>query len=217
MKIVLGRTDWTDGTQGQSGNGKLVEFHPKYNEKEITYDFAVIKMDAPVIVNEEIYPICPPNNCFSDSEWDRSSYHRGMDGCKNGLVNGWATASGGKLSLAMRYAVVNVGGKCPLRGNLNSKAKHEFCTIIHSEDGTCSGDFGGPLTCLLPDGTYNLIGLTSWRTGCGPGDFVVFSRLPFIILSFYHFVLFFQSLSCKGMDFQCGELIAGSTNSFNKF
>jgi secreted trypsin-like serine protease len=42
---------------------------------------------------------------------------------------------------------------------------------------SCQGDSGGPLTVAAGDGTYRLVGITSWGEGCAQHNFGAYSRV----------------------------------------
>jgi secreted trypsin-like serine protease len=84
-------------------------------------------------------------------------------------ISGWgSTSSGGGTVDTLRAATVTIqadstcGAVFP--GDFN--ASNMLCAGGSGTD-TCAGDSGGPLEAREVDGSYRLVGITSWGIGCG--------------------------------------------------
>jgi len=135
-----------------------VIMHPSYSPNTLQNDIALMKLSTPIDYNDQILPVCIPDNTFDFADTDS-------------WATGWGTLfSGGSVS---RY-LMEV--KMPFLTDARCKQKYTtvntVVAVCAGEDGqnkdTCQGDSGGPLV-VKSRGRWQLAGITSWGYGCGDG------------------------------------------------
>ena len=150
--------------------------HPLYNENvQHDYDFALLKLDKPMPMNECIGVACLPN---TPEKVDTKCH-----------ITGWGTlASRGSTPEVLQEASVSLLNMDDCEVNY-TKQKHTItgsmlCASGNSSKGitdTCQGDSGGPLVCE-EDGHFVLRGVTSWGQGCAvPGFPGIYARVQSVL------------------------------------
>lgn len=143
------------------GEGHPVEkviVHPSYETKTKNFDVALMKLRVPLAFNDKVRPVCLPNPGLQlaprQSCW----------------ISGWgATSEKGQTSEELNAAHVRLiePWRCNQRAVYNGLVSPAMICAGFLEGGTdsCQGDSGGPLV-TLKNGTWWLVGDTSWGSGC---------------------------------------------------
>jgi len=139
--------------------------HFRYNGNMWDYDYALIKLDSPVEMNECAGTVCLPT--AADLTPGTTCW-----------ITGWGSERvGGSMNPILQEAPVQMIGtpacandfgyeSCQLTSNM-------LCAQGATDDGqiidACAGDSGGPLVCEA-GGVWTLYGITSWGRGCAGPD-----------------------------------------------
>lgn len=95
------------------------------------------------------------------------------------------TSNGGQVSPALRQVDLPIltNYQCQLYYGAQYNSLSMICAGYGSNKDVCTGDEGGPLAFREGNGIWSLVGITSWRNGCGinPG---VYTRVQ----SFYGWI-----------------------------
>ena len=187
---VLAGTSEINASLSGTGKGSAVErrieqvfAHPLYGRNvEHDYDFALLKLDKEMPMNDCIGVACLP-----------SSMDRVGAQCQ---ISGWGTLTlNGSMPGSLQHAPVTLLDIKDCEANY-SQAKQVLtgsmvCAQGHSGRGltdSCSGDSGGPLVCE-EGGAFVLRGVVSWGMGCAVKGFPgIYSRVQ-SVLSWVHDVM----------------------------
>ncbi|NXA35714.1 TMPS2 protease, partial [Eudromia elegans] len=132
--------------------------HPDYDADSKNNDVALMKLESPLLFNENVRPVCLPNPgmMFQPNQecW----------------ISGWgAQYEGGKTSDSLNCAKVSVieRSKCNSLYIYNGMISPTMICAGYLQGGidSCQGDSGGPLV-TYKDSLWWLVGDTSWGTGC---------------------------------------------------
>ncbi|CAG7835560.1 unnamed protein product [Allacma fusca] len=138
--------------------------HAEYDDKNITNDLALLKLEKPVKFDKYIQPIC------LNKQDDYS------DGTKMAVLAGWGrTSAFGLPSRVLRHGTMTVwkNEECSKKYELlgaDDIPKIESTMVCAGSPGVdaCQGDSGGPLFMKRDaQGHYEQIGVVSWGIGCG--------------------------------------------------
>ncbi|XP_016064467.1 PREDICTED: plasma kallikrein [Miniopterus natalensis] len=137
---------------------KEIIIHQNYNISENSNDIALIKLEAPLNYTEFQKPICLP------SKDDTNIIYT------NCWITGWGfTKERGEVQNILQKTNIPLvtNEECQKRYRDYKITKQMICAG-YKEGGkdACKGDSGGPLVCKH-DGTWLLVGITSWGEGCG--------------------------------------------------
>merc|ERR550525_90861 len=136
----------------------LIERHPWYwTSPSVTFDFGLVKLDSPVIMNSCVGTVCLP------------SREQDVSGGEHCWITGW-----GNRATIMQEGQVDIISLTDCRNNYGfdpSEIKYShICANKPHANGSatdaCVGDSGGPLVCNT-GGKWTLYGATSWGYGCG--------------------------------------------------
>ncbi|KAM6166354.1 LOW QUALITY PROTEIN: mastin-like [Erethizon dorsatum] len=167
--------------------------HPKYNESLFAKgsgDIALLRLEAPVALSEDIYPVS-----FPEASQNASSG-------KNCWVTSWGDIRVGE-SLPPPYHLRAVSvpiveneacNQQYLNSSLDSVSKvikdDMLCAGRNGHD-SCKGDSGGPLVCTW-NCTWVQVGVVSWGLGCGHCDLpVVYACVMSYVSWIHHYVPLF--------------------------
>ncbi|XP_031752039.1 transmembrane protease serine 2 [Xenopus tropicalis] len=142
-------------------NGYSVEriiVFPGYNSSDNDNDIALMKLTNDIKFSYTTQPVCLPNVGMF---WEAGTQ------C---WISGWNTTSqGGNISTTLQYAEVQLvpSHVCNQSHVYNgSITPSMLCADArHGRIGSCQGDGGGPLVTET-NGTWWLVGETSWGVGC---------------------------------------------------
>jgi len=146
-----------------------VQLHPYYlREPNPDNDFAIIKLETPVIFDDSTQPICLPN---PNQNYDDVLAE----------VTGWGVTEPNIYEQSDKLMTVNVttmtNEKCQEMFDKDDILTSMICAADVGKD-SCQGDSGGPLITLSEDGShYSQIGITSWGIGCAATTPGVYSRI----------------------------------------
>ncbi|XP_030627339.1 plasminogen [Chanos chanos] len=134
-------------------------------------DIALLKLDRPALLNDQVMPACLPEKDYI------------VPGETECYVTGWGETqgTGGDGLLKEAGFPVLENKVCNRPAYLNNRVKdHEMCAgNIEGGTDSCQGDSGGPLVCYSKN-TFVLQGVTSWGLGCAnamkPGVYVRVSK-----------------------------------------
>ncbi|CAJ1408214.1 unnamed protein product [Effrenium voratum] len=136
---------------------QTVYVHPLYQDNvDHDYDFALLRLDKPVPINECIGVACLPTS--TDDVGEECS------------ITGWGTlVASGPTPDVLQQAKVKILSTEDCEANYTETITGSMlCAAGRSSDGitdTCQGDSGGPLVCREEE-RYVLRGVTSWGQGC---------------------------------------------------
>ena len=131
--------------------------HPKYDDRTMDYDIALLRLDKAVSYSDAMRPICLPSST--------ENFPSGTQ-C---VVTGWGKIrDSGPVSDKLRVASVPVIDHNKYKQMYGGNRITERMTCAGYERGgidSCQGDSGGPLACM-ENGTLVLAGVVSWGFGC---------------------------------------------------
>ena len=164
VEIGLHNIYYTEGAQ--TLNVEEVIVHPNWNDNTINFDYALLRLEAPVDITDlEFEPI----QLITDESHD--------DEPAMGTTMGWGTTSyGGPSSNVLLEVDVPIDDDCGYNGGITDNM---VCAgDSNGGEDACQGDSGGPLIMTNEDGEYELIGIVSWGYGCAEPNYPgVYSRI----------------------------------------
>ena len=159
LRVLAGTNDLSDSTGKTVPVAKLIA-HERYNARAITNDIALIKLAKPLskTVKGFINPICLPSK---DSKLPVSA---------SSIISGYGTLSEGG-SPSKRLLATNIpiqpDSQCERVYGSEYQTPMMMCAgDLRGGKDTCQGDSGGPLAVRNKNGTYVLVGVTSFGQGC---------------------------------------------------
>ncbi|XP_053548791.1 complement C1r subcomponent [Bombina bombina] len=145
--------------------------HPDYNPINYDNDIALIHLQHPVVMNQNVSPICLPDT--------KNEILYAAN--KIGYVSGFGKTEDNMITNNLLYVPVPMVSRDKCQRYVDSKRKisknyifsqNMFCaglaeSSIKKKD-SCQGDSGGPFA-YDNNGTWMLTGLVSWGINCGQG------------------------------------------------
>ncbi|XP_066445350.1 ovochymase-1 [Eleutherodactylus coqui] len=162
--VVAGEYDQnSEDPQQQEIPVSDVRLHPKYKHNgSMSYDIALVYLQRPVILGSRVQCVCLP---------------KVGDKVESGtlcVTSGWGRVNeSGELPNILQEVNLPILDDETCRSALDSMGLptlHKSMICAGFPDGgrdACQGDSGGPLVCRRPSGTWVLVGITSWGSGCG--------------------------------------------------
>ncbi|KAL0972886.1 hypothetical protein UPYG_G00196060 [Umbra pygmaea] len=142
-------------------------------------DLAILKLTSPVIFNYSVQPACLP--AFDQTIAQGTKCWTSGFGTTN---EGAAKPS--KVLMAVTVEMIDMRVCNSPSVYIGSVSTNMLCAgDLNGGRDSCQGDSGGPLVCQDSDKHWQLVGVTSWGSGCGqrnkPGVYTkVSSLLPWI-------------------------------------
>lgn len=141
-------------------------------------DIAVIKLNAPVEINNFVNPVC----------WDLTE--NTLPANASCFITGWGNTKGTGHSLSLKQLNVKLENinECSRVSSVDLSGKSQVCIKSGQKGvGPCSGDSGGPLVCRIDSNRWQLVGVTSRSPRgslvepmCGTDDgMAIYSSIPF--------------------------------------
>ncbi|CAL1260799.1 unnamed protein product [Larinioides sclopetarius] len=164
IRIRVGEYDFSTVQEPAPFQERGVEkkvVHPRYNFFTYEHDLALVKLDAPLVLQAHVRPICLPNK-------DESFVGT------NATVTGWGRLSeGGTLPSKLQQVQVPIISNEKCQKMFQKAGRQEsipeiFLCAGYEAGGrdSCQGDSGGPLQARREDGRWFLAGIISWGIGC---------------------------------------------------
>ncbi|CAG0884761.1 unnamed protein product [Cyprideis torosa] len=159
-----------------------IHVHPQYRPGPEYNDIAIVTLDKPVYITNNVHMACLPENEYENFDGYRC------------ITTGWGRSSfdGGEYPTVMKKVdlpmyTFNDCQDALRRTRLGYRFRlHKNFVCAGGEEGkdACTGDGGGPLVCEK-DGSSVVAGIVSWGIGCGtkgvPGVYAsVASAMPWI-------------------------------------
>lgn len=159
LRILAGTNDLSDTTGKTVPVAKLIP-HQRYNARTITNDIALIKLASSLsqTVKGFVDPICLPDK---DSKLPVST---------SSIISGYGTlkenGSPSKRLLATNIPI-QPDSQCQRVYGSEYQTPMMMCAgDLRGGKDTCQGDSGGPLAIRNKNGSYVLVGVTSFGSGC---------------------------------------------------
>lgn len=166
-------------TIGQLRNVTKMHIHPQYNQRLLTNDLAILRLDKAIsLTQSNISTICLPDpREFHLKATEYPPTGDNLVAIGWGVTEPFAVLPSTVLRQVTLQAMSSTDGACT---NTIYNDTVQFCAGF--PDGgkdTCKGDSGGPLM-LFSHGRWQLAGLTSYGGICGsPGFAGVYTRISY--------------------------------------
>lgn len=157
--------DGVSGTQQLRVNRVIV--HPRFNKQTLEYDVAILILNSPLMLSENVNTVCLPVSDLGDRE-DKICH-----------VSGWGKdkfGDSGTLQTVLKKVELSLVPSRQCQTRIRNKLKRMYrlpssiiCAGGEQGKDTCQGDGGSALVCTLPDhtDTYYEIGFVVGGIGCG--------------------------------------------------
>ncbi|KAM9855616.1 suppressor of tumorigenicity 14 protein homolog [Aulostomus maculatus] len=136
---------------------KQIIAHRDYNHYTYDNDIALMALDTPVTLNQNIWPICLPSPSYD--------FPAGQEA----WITGWgATREGGVAASVLQKAEVRIINSTVCKSLMSDDVTDRMlCAgVLKGGVDACQGDSGGPLSVTAPNGRVFLAGVVSWGDGC---------------------------------------------------
>uniref|UniRef100_A0A8C1L880 Suppression of tumorigenicity 14b n=1 Tax=Cyprinus carpio TaxID=7962 RepID=A0A8C1L880_CYPCA len=158
-EVYLGLLNQGETSKSTLKHVKRIISHPLYDHLSYDNDIALMELDSPVTLSQNIWPVCLPEATHD------------FPAGKSVWITGW-----GKLREEVD-AVASVLQKAEVR-IINSTVCRKLmddgitprmiCAgVLSGGVDACQGDSGGPMTSTESNGRMFLAGVVSWGDGCG--------------------------------------------------
>jgi secreted trypsin-like serine protease len=164
--------------------------HPRFNEKRLDHDLAILTLDKPVDLagNPNVNTVCLP---ACDDQFDFRFNNGTGTRC---WVAGWGKNAADGTFQAVQHKVdipLVESGRCnaDLKAAINLKASgvgnrfaldaSELCAGGEVGKDACTGDGGSPLVCQAQSGRWTVVGLVTWGVGCASNIPGVYARINY--------------------------------------
>lgn len=175
VSVVIGDHTRNDNTNTvrRSMNVERIHSHAQYNPRTLVNDISLIKLSDPISFNQDIQPICGPDNALTYNHW--------LTYC-----SGWGTLSSGGACCpqTLQYVSMNIttNAYCDAAYPRDNITPDMICATDNTgstQRDSCQGDSGGPLMVKNADGRFASVGIVSWGIGCASGYPGVYARTTF--------------------------------------
>uniref|UniRef100_A0A2K6F4J5 Vitamin K-dependent protein C n=1 Tax=Propithecus coquereli TaxID=379532 RepID=A0A2K6F4J5_PROCO len=145
---------------------KEVLIHPNYSRSTTDNDIALLRLDRPATLSQNIVPICLPDSGLAERELTQAGQET--------VVTGWGYKSSREKDTKRNRTFILNFIKIPVVSRnecmqvmSNMISENMLCAgILGDRQDACEGDSGGPMVTSFR-GTWFLVGLVSWGEGCG--------------------------------------------------
>ncbi|XP_071442544.1 serine protease 1-like [Hetaerina americana] len=155
ITVYLGAHNRAIGDEKLRLKAERVIRHPEYSPRTFINDVALIKVNNKIKFTNGLCSVCLPN--------ENTAIGEGVEA----TITGWGNTSPYNLMYptVLMKAVVNIVSQenCSA-AYAKSIPPSQICAAAPGKD-SCQGDSGGPMV-VESDGTWQLIGITSWGRGC---------------------------------------------------
>lgn len=158
-EVYLGLLNQGETSKSTQKRVKRIIPHPQYDHLSYDNDIALMELDSPVTLNQNIWPICLP---------DPTHY---FPAGKSVWITGWGKLreESDPVASVLQKAEVRI-----INSTVCSKlmddgiTPHMICAgVLSGGVDACQGDSGGPMTSIESNGRMFLAGVVSWGDGCG--------------------------------------------------
>uniref|UniRef100_A0A8C5YAL0 Vitamin K-dependent protein C n=1 Tax=Microcebus murinus TaxID=30608 RepID=A0A8C5YAL0_MICMU len=145
---------------------KEVLVHPNYSRSTTDNDIALLRLDRPATLSQNIVPICLPDSGLAERELTQAGQET--------VVTGWGYKSSREKdtkrnrTFILNFIKIPVVPRNECMQVMSSMiSENMLCAgILGDRQDACEGDSGGPMVTSFR-GTWFLVGLVSWGEGCG--------------------------------------------------
>uniref|UniRef100_UPI00398F785B coagulation factor VII-like n=1 Tax=Pristiophorus japonicus TaxID=55135 RepID=UPI00398F785B len=160
LQIVAGEhiLSEDEGTEQKRNVSQMIQ-HENYSKATVNNDIALLKLGAPVVLDDYVVPICLPEPEFALRELRQIRYS---------VVSGWGKLSeDGVVPNTLQALQLPLVRWSTCRQTTQFKiTKNMFCAgYLDENQDSCSGDSGGPHVTQYK-GSWFLTGIVSWGEGC---------------------------------------------------
>lgn len=179
--LVVRGGEWDTQTKNelyphQDRRVREIVVHERFNKGSLANDMALLILEQPFDLVENIYPVCLPpkntnfngNNCFA-SGWGKNIF--GKEGKYQVILK--------KVQLpVVSHEQCQAALRKTRLGNRFRLDQSFICAGGKAGEDTCRGDGGSPLVCPIPGSPTHFYqaGMVAWGIGCGedglPGVYV---------------------------------------------
>jgi transmembrane serine protease 2 len=180
VTVLIGAINYVNPPVGSSvqrfvvGPSNII-CHKRYNAITKENDIALICLDRSIVFNAMVRPISLPipGKLYAGSA---------------GIVSGWGRTVAGDAnsqSAVLQFTTLDITTNVfcqPTFLAIIGPLQPSMVCAIDSASSACKGDSGGPLAVMESDGTFHLVGVTSFGiTGCPTGVPGVYTRVSSFI------------------------------------
>uniref|UniRef100_A0A6I8RJB9 complement subcomponent C1r n=1 Tax=Xenopus tropicalis TaxID=8364 RepID=A0A6I8RJB9_XENTR len=161
----------------EMGPHPVEAFYVHPNFRSYDNDIALIRLKNPVVMNQNVSPICLPSPQDEDDIYQKD---------RIGYVSGYGVTEKRNIAKELRYVSVPVASRQDCETYLDRKkqenpkyrekyplSRNMFCAGFPegslNKGDSCSGDSGGAYTTQNKQDTWVATGLVSWGFDCGRG------------------------------------------------
>merc|ERR1711937_546810 len=167
-KVYFGTTNpWEDQSRVERTIDDFV-IHPDFRREDLHRDLCMVKLDAPLVFNDKIKPIC-----LNDDFLDKND---------PAFVAGWGhTQEGGPQARDLMEVSVPIVTNQQCKDAYPDRLVDDTMVCAGLPQGGmdgCQGESGGPFVVIDQQGGVKLAGVVSWGVGCArPGKYGVYARV----------------------------------------
>ncbi|XP_062848642.1 complement C1r subcomponent-like isoform X2 [Trichomycterus rosablanca] len=174
VKSYVGSNIVTELLKSEPLPVESLHVHPEFKISDFNNDIALIKLQSPITFNENVMPVCLP-------EQDGQSGNMGT-------VSGFGLTEEQNTADALRYVRLPIVDQQVCHESLNKArqivpnvyplTENMFCAgLPEGGNDTCRGDSGSALVIKNND-VFHVAGIVSWGVDCGkPGRYGVYTRV----------------------------------------
>ncbi|XP_076263134.1 serine protease persephone-like isoform X1 [Rhynchophorus ferrugineus] len=173
VMVRLGVSDIRNIEEAQDINIKSSLPHPEYNARLKQNDIALLELVKDVTTNEHVYPACLYTFNDNPSKLIMSGWGHLQDYVDSNNSFIMQTAEAKSIPIDKCNERIN---STPIRV-LTSRVitDNQICAILKSD--SCCRDSGSPLQIEKKDGSYHIVGITSWGIQRGTTLPLVYTRV----------------------------------------